>query len=336
MSFPHLVVSGGDGNFTEVPDLFAAGVNFIKPLSLKPDDLIPLPEDSKLMELPRRVAIGYDADLEKFVQLREYDSKAVFPVAVSLPPGYLPLYRSAFSMVLDSPRLASFNYTAAAMREGRYVTAAIKIEDKLFRGFDILPLQYVNVPVNDTINKAASHLQSSANPLLYLSTMEKNQIPAATEIARAIRKKTETGLFCISSEVPDPEAVKTWCNAGVDFIGLQLNSAQKVFYEAFHDSQAYRFADLEESFRVAKKSGRRTILEYAIFPGLTDFPQELNALEKLLTDAEVDMLRLYNLAADPEWYMDKLLLMTLPRKQMGMAQWWDYVRRNLPDVQIGH
>ena len=336
MSSPHLIVGDGDGNFTEVTELFAAGVNFIKPLSLQPDQLIPLPPGSKLSELPRRVAIGYDADLEKFVQLREYNGKAVFPTAVSLPPGYLPLYRSAFSVVLDSPRLTSGNYCAAGKTNGKYVTPALKIENKLFRKHDILSLQGIEFSANDAVEKAVSHLQNASNSLLHIAIKKKQEIPAATEIAREIRQKTADGLLHISSEAPNPAAVKNWCDAGADYISLQINSAQMECYEAFYDSQAYRFADLEESLRIAKHSGKQIILEYGIFPGLTDFPRELKALEKLLSSAKVDLLRLYNLPTDPEWYMDKLLLMTLPRKQMGMAQWWEHVRANLTSVQIGY
>lgn len=334
MEFPYLIVGDESGNFLKVPELFAAGVNFIKPLSLKEGELIPVPENARLVTLPRRVALGYDADLEKFVQLREYNATAVFPVAASLPEGYIQLYRSAFSMVLDSPRLNSNNYTAVGGKDGQYFAAALKLERRLFTGYATLALENFSETANQTVEKTVAHLQNSGQSLVKLTVNDSKQAPAVTEIVKAIRAKTDSGLLYVNSEVPNTDATKSWCRAGADYIGLHLNSAQADYYEAFNNK--YRFADLEKSLQVINQAGKRVILSYGIFPGLTDHPAEMKALEKLVEKANPAMLHLYNLPVDPEWYMDELMLQTLPRKQIGMQNWLGHMQNKFTAVTVGY
>lgn len=334
LEIPYLIAGDESGNFLEVPDLFAAGVNFIKPLSLKSGELIPVPENARLVTLPRRVALGYDADLEKFVQLREYNATPVFPAAVSLPNGYLQLYRSAFSMVLDSPRLNSNNYTAVGGRDGQYFTAALKLEHKLFSEYAVLALENFNESPDHTFDKAVSHLQKSGLSLVYLTIKNSKQAPAVTEIVKTIRAKTGSGLLYVNSGVPQPDAMKSWCQAGADYIGLPLNSAQANYFEAFN--RGHLFTDLEESLQIIRKAGRRVILNYGVFPGLTDHPVEMKALEQLVEKMSPTMLHLYNLPVDPEWYMDELMLQKMPRKQIGMQNWLGHIQNKFAGVRIGY
>lgn len=334
LEIPYLIVGDKSGNIFEVPELFAAGVNFIKPLSLKPGELIPVPENARLVTLPRRVALGYDADLENFIQLREYNATPVFPVAVSLPGGYIQLYRSAFSMILDSPRLNSNNYTAVGGKDGQYFTAAVKLEHKLFSGYAVLAPENFSESPAQAVEKAAAHLQSSGQPLVYLTIKDSKQATAVTEIVKAIRAKTGSGLLYINSEIPQPEAIKSCCQGGADYIGLQLNSAQAAYFEAFNKGR--RFADMEESLRIIGQVGKRAILSYGIFPGLTDHPFEMKALERLVEMANPAMLHLYNLPVDPEWYMDELMLQTLLRKQIGIQNWLGLIQNKFTAITIGY
>jgi hypothetical protein len=333
---PNLIVSNGNGNFLEVPELQAAGVNFIKPLTPQPDELIPLPDGSQMVELPRRVAIGYDADLKKYLQLREYNGGAVFPVAVSLPGGYLQMYRSAFSMVLDSPRLSPANYTMAGRKDNQYFTTAIPISRKLFSDYDILSLNNREKSLRETIDQAAFQLHRSPNGLLPVKIDEEKRIAEITEMIKSIRQETDRGLICVNSNLVNPEAVRDWCNAGADWIGLNFNSAQPKFFERFYKNRGYKLDSLLRCLHIINQYGAKIILNYGIFPGLTDHPHEIKALEKLVEQTNAAALHPYNLPVDPEWYMDKLLLMTISREQVSMRAWWEHIKGNYPDMEIGY
>ncbi len=100
-------------------------MSFIRPVLPGSPDLIPLPKRSHLRKLPGRVALGYDPLLEKFVPIREYHGKTVYPVSAVLPRGYLQLLRSAYSTLLEAPRLPAYHFTAVGIKDGQIYCAAL-------------------------------------------------------------------------------------------------------------------------------------------------------------------------------------------------------------------
>jgi hypothetical protein len=332
----NLIVSDGSGNFIEVPELETAGVNFIKPLTLEPDVLIPLPEGSKMIELPRRIAIGYDPDLEKHLQLREYNGEPVYPVAVSLPSGYLQIYRSAFSMVLDSPRLSPASYTVVGRGDHQYLTGAIKMTQRLFPGYDTIFSDGSTASAKEMVDKSVTRLQSSSKHLMRFELNDSGAAPEITRAVQGIRQRTEEGLIYIDAHQIDPGTIKSCCEAGTDWIGVNLNSAQPKYFERFYKRRGHTFEELLTCLRMINQSGCGIILNYGVFPGLTDHPAEMEALEKLFNTVNIGMFQPYNLPVDPEWYMDKLMMMSLPRKQVGMRAWWEHIGKDYPGIEAGY
>lgn len=332
METPLMVVGDGNGNFTEVPELNMAGVNFVKPLLPRAEDLIPLPPEARLAALPGRNAIGYDADLEKFIPLREYGGTRVFPAAAILPDTCLQLLRSAFSMVLDSPRLPNGNFTAVGRLEDRYVVAATPLQQALFPDQQIFVIQPDNA-ASETVFAAASHLKSVPHGLVRFEINHLEQLPAAAEMIGEIRSQTEKGAVHLAASVFDPRRIKACCRAGLDGLEAITHSAREEYYEKFADLS---FDNLRESLKAVSQAGRRAILRYRIFPGLTDHPLEFEALKKLLSETGVEWIRPVNLNVDPEWYMDRLMLWTLPRTQAGMRKWLKTIAEKFPHIRVGY
>ncbi len=333
MEIPLLVVGDGNGNFTEVPELNMAGVNFVKPLLPRAEDLIPLPPEARLAALPGRNAIGYDADLEKFIPLREYGGTRVFPAAAMLPDTCLQLLRSAFSMVLDSPRLPNGNFTAVGRLEDRYVVAATPLQQSLFPGQQIFAVLPGDVAASETISAAALHLNSVPHGLVRFEINHLEQLPLAAEIIGKIRSQTDKGAVHLTAGVFDPRRIKECCRAGLDGLEAITHSAREEYYEKFADLS---FGTLRESLQAVSRAGRRAILRYRVFPGLTDHPLELEALKKLLSETGVEWIRPVNLNVDPEWYMDRLMLWTLPRTQVGMRKWLKTIAEKFPHIRVGY
>lgn len=333
METPFLVVGDGNGNFTEVPELNMAGVNFVKPLLPRAEDLIPLPPQARLAALPGRNAIGYDADLEKFIPLREYGGMRVFPAAAMLPDTCLQLLRSAFSMVLDSPRLPNENFTAVGRLEDRYVVAATPLRQPLFPGQQIFAISPGDVAASETISAAALHLNSVPHGLVRFEINHLEQLPLAAEMIGKIRSQTDKGAVHLTAGVFHPRRIKECCRAGLDGLEAITHSAREEYYEKFADLS---FGTLRESLQAVSQAGRRTILRYRVFPGLTDHPLEFDALKKLLSETGVEWIRPVNLNVDPEWYMDRLMLWTLPRTQVGMRKWRETIAEKFPHIRVGY
>ena len=328
LNSPHLVVSDIAGNFMEVPELFMAAVGFVKPLSPEPEQLITLSQPNQLQVLPGRVAIGYDPELEKFVQIREYNGKAVFPVAADLSESHLQIHRSAFSMVLDAPRLPNQNYTAVGCKDGKYYVSAIdlngmaQISETSYIVESLADINPENVPEN---------IKSIPNFKIIFAL----DAPDMSLLGDAIRnfRSTFPGSH-IQLNLPSipKNALTDLCEAGLDSLQLTINSAQASFYEAFHKQAGYKLDGITSAFREMKSRGGAAILNYLVFPGLTDHPQEMTAFSQLLSQTKIDKVTLQNMEIDPEWYMDELAILTLERKQVGISNWLKHIREDFPQL----
>lgn len=336
MNRPHLLVGDSAGNIIEVPDIYMAGMNLVKPVLPGEDELISfLPENLELTPLPGRVAIGYDPDLEKFVQLREYDGKSVFPVAAVLPTNHLQILRSAFSMILDAPRLPNQNFTAAGGLNGQYFAAALNVTDDLFEKYNILQLDPLRDSLPEMSETGLLHLSNQDDAIVDLIISEGVDLEAVTAFIQMIREQTVQGTIQVTTAIPDPSSIKKWCEAGLDSIRINMNSAQKIYYDFFHAAEGVAFNDVVESFKIVQHFHRRSILNYGTFPGLTDHPDEVSALKKLVGDLKIETLQLHNLNIDPEWYMDELRLLNSRREQIGMQSWFIKLKKVFPGIQIG-
>ncbi len=336
MNNPHLLVGDGKGNVIEIPEVYMAGMNLARPSIPREDELISFNKQLEIVTLPNRVAYGYDPDLEKFVQIREYDGIPVYPVAAVLPSNYLQILRCAFSMILDARRLPKQSFTAVGGLNGDYRVSALKVENTLFKDFDILDLNPFSETFAEMSESALLHISNTANPLINIEIAEDISTREITQFIQTIRTKTVQGIIQINAAFADPGSVKEWCEAGLDSICFSLNSTQKKLYELFHHRSPSQFDDIIESLKIARHFHRRIVLSYGVFPGLTDHPDEIEAFKKLVGDLNIEIVQLHNLEIDPEWYVDELRLMTLNRSQLGIKSWFSDLRKTFPSIQIGY
>ncbi len=329
MNIPHLVVGDAAGNFYEVPELYMAGVGFIKPLLPGQKDLLALTEKSALQVLPGRVAIGYDPDLEKYIQLREYNGTAVFPVAAALPQHQLQIYRSAFSMVLDAPRLPGKNYTATGMRDGAFFAAATEISQTAEKQRSYT---FVN---NLTETVPAALLQSAAvanDAALVISDAKGEDEATLAGFIKSIRSLNGDISMYMQTPALTPSLASTLCNAGVNGLWVSTNSFQEDYFDKLHAPSGSKFNNLNASIKAMQDCGGETILDYQVFPGLTDHPREIEAMDAFLSGTAITTLHLSNLAIDPEWYMDELMILALPRDQIGIPAWLEGLHARYPEL----
>lgn len=141
---PYLVVSDGNGNVFEIPELRMAGMALTKYVTPQLDELIPLPEGSDLFELPNRKPIGYDPHSKSFVELEEYEDAKIYAAAAFMAPAYVQLYRSGYITKPGAQRLSLYAYTAVGWRNNKFFVAGKRIDDDTrqdFRHFDFQILE---------------------------------------------------------------------------------------------------------------------------------------------------------------------------------------------------
>jgi pyruvate-formate lyase-activating enzyme len=159
------------------------------------------------------------------------------------------------------------------------------------------------------------------------------QWPTIAEAVRQMRRQTARGTINFNSNASLPDAVDKLAEAGVESIRVSLNSVLEERYNAYYRPCGYVFADVLESIRRAKRSGLFTMLNYLVFPGVSDREEEVAALEQLVEELGVDLIQMRNLSIDPVLYREA---MGAVGEGMGMTAMLDRLKRRIPRLQFGY
>jgi pyruvate-formate lyase-activating enzyme len=130
---PHLVVADEKGDIYDHPELLMVCRRGREVTLPRPDELIPLPEESELFLLPGRHAVGYDPETG---QLEAMDEVAVAGFA---SPGHTLAGLAAYQTAPRAPRLPLFAYGAVGFADDRFWIMARKVDDDPRQIFTKIP-----------------------------------------------------------------------------------------------------------------------------------------------------------------------------------------------------
>lgn len=191
--------------------------------------------------------------------------------------------------------------------------------------------------VEEICQVAVPHLQEAENAIVSFGQgCEGDPILQADTVAasvREMRRRTSRGTVNFNSNASLPDALDRLAEAGIDSVRISLNSVREPLYNAYYRPRGYVFADVLESVRRARKAGLFTMLNYLVFPGVTDRPEEVEALVRLVEETEVDLIQMRNLSIDPVLYWKA---MGEPKEGMGMREMLDRVKARIPRLQYGY
>ena len=154
------------------------------------------------------------------------------------------------------------------------------------------------------------------------------------ESIREIRKRTLRGTINLNTNGSLPDRVREIVDSGLDSIRISLNSARPACYAAYHRPRGYRFEDVEESIRLARGKGLYTMVNYLVFPGITDQEEEIEALSGLIDRTGLNFLHLKNLCIDPHIYFKQMPAGGSP--PVGMKAAVDRIRKRFPRLEMGY
>ena len=145
---PSLIVSDGCGNVVDIEEYYAVGMSgSCRIVDIPSDEWIPLPNGSRLMELPGRLPVGSDRDSGEIVTLEPDGSEKVVAVAAFVAPAYTIGYHAAWETLPEAPVLPLYAYAAVGWHDGQFYVPAIRIDDSIRQD----PSQFSS----DRIDKAA-------------------------------------------------------------------------------------------------------------------------------------------------------------------------------------
>ncbi len=125
---PLLVVSDGQGDVFEIPELEMVGMSLRTAHRPTEEELIPMPYGSALFELPGRIPLGYDAKRQQVVPVEKYRGKPVYAVASFMAPAYSQIYRAAYASEPGAEKLPLFAYTALGWRDDDFWVAGVRVD----------------------------------------------------------------------------------------------------------------------------------------------------------------------------------------------------------------
>jgi molybdenum cofactor biosynthesis enzyme MoaA len=191
--------------------------------------------------------------------------------------------------------------------------------------------------VEELCEVAVPHLKEAQNAIVSFGQgCEGDPILQADVICAAVRemrRATGRGTINFNSNASLPDAVDLLASAGVESIRVSLNSAREPFYNAYYRPRGYRFADVVEALRRAKRAGLYTMLNYLVFPGVSDRPDEIEALASLVEEVGVDMIQMRNLSLDPVVYLTAL---GVTGRGVGMLEMLKQHKARFPKLQYGY
>ncbi|MCQ2444568.1 MAG: radical SAM protein [Mailhella sp.] len=143
---PRMLLADEQGQIYDDPELLMLcrkGTEWTLP---RPDELIPLPEESELFLLPGRHAVGLDPDTGDTIQLDEY------AVAAFIAPAHTLTGHPVYVTDEDAPTLPLFAYAAVGIIGEKLYVCAKKVDED--------PRQVFTGIHQKKINKAAKELMA--------------------------------------------------------------------------------------------------------------------------------------------------------------------------------
>ncbi|MFH1349991.1 MAG: radical SAM protein [Pseudomonadota bacterium] len=151
---------------------------------------------------------------------------------------------------------------------------------------------------------------------------------------KEIREKTDKGTINLNTNGSLPERVRLIARSGLDSIRISLNSARPGLYHAYYRPRGYNLDDVVASLSLSRELGLYTMINYLVFPGITDQEEEVEALTKLIKKTGVNFIHLKNLNIDPQLYMESMPKSNSPA--MGLKRMVDLLEKAFPDLQFGY
>ncbi len=153
---------------------------------------------------------------------------------------------------------------------------------------------------------------------------------------RRIRSVCPRGTINMNTNASRPDVVASLFEAGLDSMRVSLNSIRKACYDAYFQPNGYGFTDVLASIDRAMAAGGAVSLNYLNQPGVTDTPEERDALFRFLDRYPVHMIQWRNLNYDPVRYLNAMKTVAPLGTPVGMARLLNDIRKRYPGLIFGY
>jgi len=168
---------------------------------------------------------------------------------------------------------------------------------------------------------------------------EGDPLLAASVVAPAVRRiraATGKGTVNLNTNASRPDLLKKIIDAGLDSLRVSLNSVREPVYTAYFRPVDYRFADVVESIDLALSKGVFVSINLLNMAGVTDAPEEVDALEAFFVEHRIGMIQWRNLNYDPLRYAAAMAAAAPLGPPIGMPTLLERIRTAFPGLRFGY
>ncbi len=151
-----------------------------------------------------------------------------------------------------------------------------------------------------------------------------------------IREQTDRGTINMNTNGSLPNVLEELFDRGLDSIRVSMNSTRKDCYTTYFRPAGYDFEDVIRSIDTGIQRGRHVAVNYLNCPGITDTPEEVEALFSFLEKYPVNLIQWRNLNFDPLRYFGTMRIAMPQGKPMGIAEVIRRLKKEFPLLAHGY
>jgi wyosine [tRNA(Phe)-imidazoG37] synthetase (radical SAM superfamily) len=153
------------------------------------------------------------------------------------------------------------------------------------------------------------------------------------DMVAGIRRARPGAFININTNGSRPAIVRQMVEAGLNGARVSVFSFSEDMFRAYYRPKDYGLEQVHETLEVLREGGCQVALNLLTFPGVSDDPGEIEALESAIARHRVDQVQTRSLNIDPVW-----LLSRLPRQTrgIGMEAMMERLKATAPGLRIGN
>lgn len=191
--------------------------------------------------------------------------------------------------------------------------------------------------IEEIVELAIPHLQEAEAAIISFGQgcegEPSTEAQTVSEAIRSIRRVTSLGTVNMNTNGGNTRGLEMICEAGIDSLRVSTISARPDTYKAYYCPQNYDWENVRASVRLARSQGIFVSLNLLTFPGLTDVPEETEALLEFIDQYDVNMVQIRNLNIDPDYLMGRMPLKS--QEILGIDHFIERLQE-IPDLIIGN
>lgn len=227
---PRLVFADETGKIYDHPELLMVTRRGNELGLPRPDEIMPLPEESEFFLLPGRAALGLDPETGK-LEMQEEEAMAAF-----VSPAHTLTGHAAYATELDAQTLPLLAYAAIGYADGRFWVTAKRVDEDRRQQFSRVPQKKIDegaqklmrkFPDNRLVRHLAGCALTSGCPAARNLSLGRYECPLPT--ARACNARC---VGCISlqpedSEFPSPQERIAFTPTAEEIVQVMRNHAMR-------------------------------------------------------------------------------------------------------------